>query len=30
MPYAVSLQNVEPLEDGSVWLRYDVTGPVGK
>lgn len=28
MPYAFSLKNVEPLEDGSVWLRYDVKGPV--
>ncbi|GAA2089909.1 dihydrofolate reductase family protein [Brevibacterium salitolerans] len=27
-PIAFSLKAVEPLEDGSVWLRYDVRGPV--
>lgn len=30
MPYAFSLKNVEALDDGSVWLRYDVRGPVDK
>ena len=24
----VPLKNVEALDDGSVWLRYDVLGPV--
>ena len=28
VPIAFSLTSAEPLEDGSVWLRYDVTGPV--
>lgn len=28
VPIGFSLKNVEPLEDGSVWLRYDVDGPV--
>jgi riboflavin biosynthesis pyrimidine reductase len=28
VPVAFSLKNVEALEDGSVWLRYDVQGPV--
>lgn len=28
VPIAFSLKAVEPLEDGSVWLRYDVQGPV--
>lgn len=28
MPYAFSLKHVEPLENDSVWLRYDVQGPV--
>lgn len=28
MPYGFSLKSVVPLEDGSVWLRYDVKGPV--
>lgn len=27
-PYAFALKGVETLEDDSVWLRYDVTGPV--
>lgn len=27
-PIEFALKNVEPLEDGSVWLRYDVKGPV--
>ncbi|WP_068400763.1 dihydrofolate reductase family protein [Kribbia dieselivorans] len=27
-PIGFSLKHVEPLEDGSVWLRYDVQGPV--
>src|SRR5699024_4260492 len=27
-PYEFALKNIEPLEDGSVWLRYDVKGPV--
>lgn len=29
MPYQFALKNVEALEDDSVWLRYDVKGPVG-
>lgn len=28
VPVGFSLKSVEPLEDGSVWLRYDVDGPV--
>ena len=28
LPIGFSLKGVEPLEDGSLWLRYDVTGPV--
>lgn len=28
MPYQFALKNVEALEDDSVWLRYDVKGPV--
>lgn len=28
VPVGFSLKRVEPLEDGSVWLRYDVDGPV--
>lgn len=28
VPIAFSLKGVEPLEDGSVWLRYGVEGPV--
>lgn len=28
MPYAFALKDVEKLEDDSVWLRYDVTGPI--
>lgn len=27
-PIGFSLKHAEPLEDGSVWLRYDVQGPV--
>lgn len=27
-PYEFALQNVEALEDGSVWLRYDVVGEI--
>lgn len=30
VPIAFSLTSAEPLEDGSVWLRYDVTGPVAE
>jgi riboflavin biosynthesis pyrimidine reductase len=30
VPIEFSLKTVEPLEDGSVWLRYDVRGPVDK
>lgn len=28
MPYQFALKNVEALEDDSVWLRYDVKGPI--
>ena len=28
LPIGFELKGVEPLEDGSLWLRYDVTGPV--
>ena len=28
VPIAFSLKNVEPLDDGSVWIRYDVDGPI--
>ena len=28
VPIEFALKNVEPLEDGSVWLRYDVQGPI--
>lgn len=28
MPYRFALRNVETLEDDSVWLRYDVVGPI--
>lgn len=27
-PYEFALKNVEALEDGSVWLRYDVVGEI--
>ena len=30
VPIGFSLKSVEPLEDGSVWLRYDVQGPVAE
>ena len=29
-PYEFALKNVEALEDGSVWLRYDVVGEIGE
>ena len=28
LPMQFSLKDAQPLEDGSVWLRYDVKGPV--
>lgn len=28
VPVAFSLKSVEPLDDGSVWIRYDVDGPI--
>lgn len=28
LPIGFSLATVEPLEDGSVWMRYGVNGPV--
>lgn len=28
LPIGFSLASVEPLEDGSVWMRYGVNGPV--
>lgn len=28
VPIAFSLKSVEPLKDGSVWIRYDVDGPI--
>ena len=30
LPIGFALKGVEPLEDGSLWLRYDVTGPVAQ
>lgn len=30
LPIGFALKGVEPLEDGSLWLRCDVTGPVAQ
>ncbi|MBM7366383.1 dihydrofolate reductase family protein [Gordonia hydrophobica] len=30
VPIGFALKSVEPLDDGSVWLRYDVQGPVAE
>jgi len=29
LPTAFKLKEIQPLDDGSIWLRYEVTGPIG-
>lgn len=30
LPIGFSLKGIEPLDDGSLWLRCDVQGPIGQ